>query len=217
MARRGEREDRIRRQSGPSETAEEPGAQGAGEREQSPTAALAGETFLTGEPAAEDESRVDGGRLKPELEALLGEAQEPAAPENAASAAAVTLISIKQFGDIVAPGVAGVAGVACRWARVTPLESDEVGSLTLALYQLAQAYDLLGQLDPRTAAWISLGIVAGSVAANRKRLPPPEPAPAPASAANQDGSSVSGYAPAPEPAYPRAAPPLAELNEGFRA
>jgi len=170
MARRSEGETRIpeRRRAAREATADTLGAAAtvAGERET--PRAFAGEPVA--EPVAGQAEKpgpgMDGhGGLSPDLAALLEEATPAAAP-----AAAAPEIPRATLITIASSGVTALGTVGCRLAKVTPLESGEVTTIAEALYELCSAYDLLGQLDPRTAAWLNLGLVASAVLLNRKRL-----------------------------------------------
>jgi len=72
-------------------------------------------------------------------------------------------------------GVGAIGGITCRMANVSPLEGEEVEALAGCLVALAEVYDF-GNMNPKTAAWFSLGVVGVAVIAGRKKLPPPEPA-----------------------------------------
>jgi hypothetical protein len=213
MARRSESQARILERPGAASPAPEAdtGAPAAGERT-APTAALAGvsagDGLFTGE-AQENGPRVDG-RINPELAALLEEAEGPAEPP----APAPIALDQAQFTRILTPAVDGLTGIGCRWARVTPLEGEEVAMLTGSLYELASAFDLLGQLDPRTAALLNFGMVACAIAMKRERLPRQSSAPeAPA----QDPATVyPREIPDPPASAPKPAHPLAHLNDGFK-
>lgn len=80
---------------------------------------------------------------------------------------------------MIAANVASVIGtMICTRARVDPLSPDEIEKLADASAELAAEYDL-GNLSPRAAAWIGIGVAVFSVAAprieqvNARRAAPP--------------------------------------------
>lgn len=125
--------------------------------------------------------------LEPELAALLAEAQasplasdQPAESGAAAPAAAGAdrpIVQPEAFTQFASTAVMAVGNYACDMFHVTRLEQNEAGALAVALCDLAQAYDMLGQLDPRTAAWLSVAAISAAIIGNRRKVEP-EPAPA---------------------------------------
>lgn len=65
----------------------------------------------------------------------------------------------------------------CKMRRLTPLADDEVGAMSVALLNLANAYGLLDKADPKIMAWVTVAGVGMSIISNRQRLPDPEPQP----------------------------------------
>lgn len=120
------------------------------------------------------------------LDQLAAEAeQQQQAAEVETTAADETAgvnISPEQFADMVGGGVQALSNLACDRIGVTRLETDEVKNLATALTRLAEAYNALGQLDPKTAAWMNVGLVAAATVSNRRRIAPPQPAAPPAAA-----------------------------------
>ncbi len=99
-------------------------------------------------------------------------------PAGDASQPAAMTLAPDHFAALAGTVVKAAGNMVCDKARVTRLADGEVAALAGALSQLASAYNLLGQLDPKVAAWLSLGLVFATVAANREKLPPVEDAPA---------------------------------------
>ncbi len=231
MARRSESEDRIperrrrsrRRTKAPS--SDELVATGAGER--SPHS-LAGDATILPDGSAffvadveTNRSGVDGNRrLTPELAALLEEERTAAAAgeaqPSASPAAQGPQLDREQFTRIMGRGIGAASRGVCAWLKLSPLDDDEVGDLAGALYELAAAYDVLGQVDPKTAALFNAGLVISGITMNRKRLAPP----APATSAelerqvHQDPAAAAAAASA-TPPRPSPATLSSDLNAGF--
>jgi hypothetical protein len=80
--------------------------------------------------------------------------------------------------SLLTGAVQGCANVACRRFNVTDLEPSETLAIAQSLAGVAAAYDVLGQLNPRTSALLTLGITVAAVTAARRprELPPSPPA-----------------------------------------
>lgn len=196
MARRTARSVSRRGRARPIATPETNDAADAGQAE-----AVAEETGATveelagldaGTAAEETGSDRRPDELRPELAALLKEAQEsplandPAAAGAPAAAEPAATVEPEAFKQFAATAVMACGNYACDMFHVTRLQQSEAGMLAVALCDLAQAYDMLGQLDPKTAAWLSLAAVSAAVIGNRRRVEPqPEAANDPGTPAAQ--------------------------------
>ena len=78
--------------------------------------------------------------------------------------------------DVIAPIIAIGGWLICRRANVTSLTHDEIKDMASAVGVLATLYEIGGNLDPRSAAWLGLGMVTLGVIGNRRPLAPKEPA-----------------------------------------
>ncbi len=162
---------------------------------------LGGETQAGSDAGAGEAQEPVGnaqGTLSPELQALADEAAtaSPLADEPKADAAPAPAtgdgdqIPIGQLTHIIAPGVAVVGNFACDAFRVSRLETIEVRALAESICRVADAYNVLGQLDPRSAAWLGLAATVAGVAMNRRGLAPqPEPEVAAAREASGDAAT----------------------------
>lgn len=75
---------------------------------------------------------------------------------------------------MVGNGVFAASRIACQAAHVTPLDHGEVAMLSEAVSGVLRFY-ITPDMDPKTAAWLGLGIAAVSVAINRAPLEPKAP------------------------------------------
>lgn len=130
---------------------------------------LAAEAAAKSRPASSDMAAQDSGIAKP--------ADEPKVDEG-------LVIVMSQF-----VAVAGM--VACKRFGVAPLETEEVQALGQAAGKVAAFY-MPTDINPKAAAWISLGMVTTAVVAKRVDLSPPEPR---ADTAKEDDAKLQ---PAPE-------------------
>lgn len=109
----------------------------------------------------------------PELEEMLARADEKLGAGAEAAAADVVeqpQISRDVFVDITWPAVRALGNFACAKAKVTPIDENEAKPLAVAIYQLCMAYDALGQLSERAAAWLGLGLTVAAVVGNRRPI-----------------------------------------------
>lgn len=71
---------------------------------------------------------------------------------------------------IVMQAVETIGAAMCERARVAPLEKPEVLGLSMALARLFVLYDF-GNMDPKTAAWLGLGIMSTTIVLPRLKKP----------------------------------------------
>jgi hypothetical protein len=101
---------------------------------------------------------------------------------------------------LVARGVTmAIGGILCKRFDVPALDEPETEGLSMAIAQLAIVYDL-GNMDPRTAAWLGMGMTVMGAAAPRiaivqARAPKPR---------QVDELTPETRAPAPPPPAPAA-------------
>lgn len=127
-----------------------------------------------------------------EMNDLVAEVEAEEVAEAQATAEAEQQAQAEQLPQVAAadPGmvtlltvlVRSVGGAICIRYRVSPLTDQEAGAIGGALADVAAQYDL-GNLSPRAAAWLGLGIATAGVAIPRmdeyrKRAGSDDPSPA---------------------------------------
>lgn len=91
---------------------------------------------------------------------------------------------------MVGQGVFAASRLACSAANVTPLDGQEVAVLAEAVSGVLRFY-ITPDMDPKSAAWLGLGIAAVSIAVNRKPLAPKVEVPPPSENDNPSPNTVT--------------------------
>lgn len=137
---------------------------------------------------ADQAGPIDQAAAQAATAALTGEPPAPATPPPE-----IDLAALK---DIIGSGVTILGSWGCRALKVSDLANQEGRDLGGCLVDLMLLYDI-GPKNPKTAAWLNLGLVSLAIAGSRTPLPREEVEP------DQDGEPAaaadSAAPPTPKP------------------